>query len=315
MVERAGILVLQAGKLCEDAAAALHLFAQQGDVLGHLALGRREPGEFARDERDGAERRAEVMRSRRRESVELREMLLARQHQLGRRQRVGEIARLLGDAPGVDAGEGEAQHERDPVSELVVERQHRPVGPGPGQRQVKAAEQGRERRGKQSQSECALRRQGRRRDQHRGEEQEGEGVLQPSGHVEQGGELDDVEGEQRGGGAVLQAVAQRKAHAQRDVEPGRDGDDAEAPAEGQEEAEAEMDAGDGDALPGNGQPAQPHQGVEPQMPARARRGRRRQVQSRHRAQALAITGIPQSCRGPRGRFSSSPVHMSENLSL
>ena len=65
-----------------------------------------ESGSIARssslgDHRDGGERRAELVRGGGREPVELREMLLARQHQLGRRQRVGELARFLGDLPGM----------------------------------------------------------------------------------------------------------------------------------------------------------------------------------------------------------------------
>ena len=50
--------------------------------------------ELLGDHRDGGERRAELVGGGGREPVELREMLLARQHQLGRRQRVGELARL-----------------------------------------------------------------------------------------------------------------------------------------------------------------------------------------------------------------------------
>ena len=46
------------------------------------------------DHRDGRQRRAELMRGGGGKPVELREMLLARQHQLGRGQRVGELARL-----------------------------------------------------------------------------------------------------------------------------------------------------------------------------------------------------------------------------
>ena len=48
---------------------------------------------------DGGERRAELVRRRRGEAVERGEVLLARQHQLGGGERVGELARLLGDLP------------------------------------------------------------------------------------------------------------------------------------------------------------------------------------------------------------------------
>ena len=60
------------------------------------------------DQRDGGKRRAELVRGRRRQPVERRQMLLALQHQFGGVERVGEQPRLLGDAPGIDAGEGDA---------------------------------------------------------------------------------------------------------------------------------------------------------------------------------------------------------------
>ena len=66
------------------------------------------------------------------------------------------------------------------------------------------------------------RRQRRRRDQDRRQEQHREGVFEPAGQVEQAGELQDVEGEQRGGGVVAQPVACRKLDAQEQVDPDRD---------------------------------------------------------------------------------------------
>ena len=59
------------------------------------------------DQRDRGQRRAELVGRRRRQPVELREMLLARQHQLRRGQRLAELARLLRDPPGIDADERE----------------------------------------------------------------------------------------------------------------------------------------------------------------------------------------------------------------
>ena len=65
--------------------------------------------QFLGDHRDGRQRRAELVRGGGGEPVELREMLLARQHQFGGGQRVGELARFLGDLPGVDADEADAR--------------------------------------------------------------------------------------------------------------------------------------------------------------------------------------------------------------
>ena len=58
-------------------------------------VGRDRVGQLLGDHRDGRERRAELVRGGGRQPVELRQMLLARQHQLGRGQRVGHLPRLL----------------------------------------------------------------------------------------------------------------------------------------------------------------------------------------------------------------------------
>ncbi len=54
--------------------------------------------ELGRDHRDGGERRAELMRGRGGEPVELGEMLLAREHELGGGKRVGQLPRFFGQA-------------------------------------------------------------------------------------------------------------------------------------------------------------------------------------------------------------------------
>ena len=76
-----------------------------------------------RDHGDGRERRAELVRGRGRETVELGQMLLARQHQLGRRERVGELPRLLGDLPRIDADEADREQDREPDADHVERRQ------------------------------------------------------------------------------------------------------------------------------------------------------------------------------------------------
>ena len=118
---------------------------------------------------------------------------------------------------------------------------------------------------------------------------------QAAGEIEQGRKLQDVEAEQCRRRAFPQAVAEREADAQGDVEPGRDGNGEEAPAERQREAEPEMHAGDGDALAGDRQPAQAHQRVEPQMPRCAARSGRNEVGDRHGAQFS-------QCRKRTGRW-------------
>ena len=61
-----------------------------------------------------AERRAELMGGGRGKSVELREVLFARKHQFGCRQRIRELARFLGDLPGMQADEGDRGGEHGP---------------------------------------------------------------------------------------------------------------------------------------------------------------------------------------------------------
>ena len=71
------------------------------------------------DHRDGGERRAELVRGGGGEAVELRQVLLARQHEFGRRQRIGELARFFGDLPRIDADEADREQDREPDAEHV----------------------------------------------------------------------------------------------------------------------------------------------------------------------------------------------------
>ena len=114
----------QLGELGQDVAAALRLLAQQPHVVGV----RRSSARVARSSSLAItamvdERRAELVRGGRGKPVELRQMLLARQHQLGRGQRVGELARFLGDLPGVDADEADREQDREPHAHHVDRRQ------------------------------------------------------------------------------------------------------------------------------------------------------------------------------------------------
>jgi hypothetical protein len=118
----------------------------------------------------------------------------------------------------------------------------------------------------EAEAERPLRREGRRRDEHGGEEQHRERVLEPPGQVEQGRKLQDVEGKQGRGGVVGQPVARREADPQGEIDPGRHGDHQDRQPEWQRKAEAELDHGDRRRLAGHREPAQPDQGVEPQAP-------------------------------------------------
>ena len=61
------------------------------------------------DDRDGGERRAELMRGRGGKTVERVQLLLAREHHLGGGERVGHLPRLLGRAPGIEREEHDAR--------------------------------------------------------------------------------------------------------------------------------------------------------------------------------------------------------------
>ena len=111
-------------------AAALDLLAQEPQVLGDRPFLGQGMVELLRHEGDGGERRAEFVGGRGREAVELGEVLLAGQHQLGRGERLGELARLLGDPPRVDARERRAEQDRGPDPGHVDERQARGSRPG-----------------------------------------------------------------------------------------------------------------------------------------------------------------------------------------
>ena len=145
------------------------------------------------DQRDRGERRAELVRGRRRQPVDRRQMLLALQHQLGGVERIGEQPRLFGDPPGIDAGEGDAGDHRHPHARDIDER-HGQLGAGkPRQRQVEEHQQ--RRRGDDEGAEDGGQpdRQRRRRDDHRHRHQHRERIGQAAGQVEQAGKLRRVE--------------------------------------------------------------------------------------------------------------------------
>ena len=104
----------QRGELAHDVAAALRLLAQQLHVVGIGRVGPERALQLLRDDRDGRERRAELVRGRGREPVELREMLLAREHQLRRGQRVRHQTAFLGDLPRIGADEDDRHEVRNP---------------------------------------------------------------------------------------------------------------------------------------------------------------------------------------------------------
>ena len=70
----------------------LRLLVQEAHVVGMLGIRLDRQLQLLGDQRDGGKRCAQFMRGGRGEPVELRKVLLAGQHQFGRRQRVRELA-------------------------------------------------------------------------------------------------------------------------------------------------------------------------------------------------------------------------------
>lgn len=149
-------------------------------------------------------------------------------------------------------------------------------------------EQGGEPDRQQTERQGPLRRQGGGRDQDGGEEQERERILQAAGEEQQARELHDVEGEKQRRRIVAQPVARGKADSQRKIQPARGGNDEEAPAEGQVEPEPELRTDDGRTLPGEREPAQANEGVEPQVAAR--RGQGLVSRFHHGAATIGLAG-------------------------
>jgi hypothetical protein len=221
--------------------------------------------ELARDDRDRGERRAEFVRGGGGQAVELRQMLLAGEHELGRRQRVGQLARLLDDLPRIDADIPDREQDREPDPERVDLRQIEGIVDVPGQVEVEKHQQGGAQHGERAERQRHARRQRGRRNQHRAEQQIGERVLQTAGEIEQRRQLRDVEPQQPRRAIRLEPQGLGKGDAQRHVENGGQGDYRQARPHRHFEFQAVLHHQDGAELAEYGEPAQPHQRVEPHV--------------------------------------------------
>ena len=119
---------------------------------------------------------------------------------------------------------------------------------------------------KHTEQQRHARRQRRRRDQHRAEQQKRERILQSAGEVKQRRELGDVEAEQIGGPLGLEPLRVPESRTRSAIlSDGRKRDHAEAGPERNIEFEPEMHHQHGRELAENGEPAQPHQRIEPHI--------------------------------------------------
>ena len=106
-------------------------------------------------------------------------------------------------------------------------------------------------------------------DHHRREEQHDKRVLDPAGEKQESRKLQNVEGEQGRRRPIGEPMRTRQAQTQSNVQRRGNGDGEQAWPDRQIEAQAEEGAENGGGLAGNGEPAQPHQGIDPQARARA----------------------------------------------
>src|SRR4051794_33270383 len=227
-----------------------------------LGIRRDRELELFGDQRDGRKRRAQLMGGCRRQPVELREVLFARKHQFGRRQRIRELARFLRDLPRMQADECDREQDGKPHPHHVHGGQFEWRLGVPRQRIMHEDEQRRAGDGEAAEHQGHARRQRGGRDQHRSEKKESERVLQPAGKKQQHRQLGYVEGQQPCRPIGLEPLRHRKTDAQRDVEPGRKRDHREAAPDRQLVVEAEIHHQDGGGLADDRQPAQPHQCIE-----------------------------------------------------
>ncbi len=176
-----------------DLTAPFGFAADQGHILGQLGLVAQLARKFARHQLDRGERRAELMRRRRRDPADRRQPLLARQSDLGRGQRLGHGVALDRDPARIDRQEHDrdCQGRRHPGPENLRRLHHRPIGPD--QRHVEICHQRNRRHRRDPQPQGRLQPQRGRRDGHRRQDQHREGVVQPAGHHQQRHQLRQIE--------------------------------------------------------------------------------------------------------------------------
>ncbi len=233
-------------------------------IVGERLVVRRLGGHFPDDQRDGGERRPQFVRGGGGEPVELREMLGARQNEFRRGQRARRLPRLGRHPVGVERHESGADPESKPDAGHVKGRKDELLAADPGERQVEAQERGRAGERKREQAERPTKRQRGRGDGDGGEKQDDERIGDPSGQEQQPRQLKNVVGEKNGRVAFAEPRADRKQPSQRQVERGRRRDQPETGERGEAKAEAEDADQDRSGLPGDGEPAQTDEGIEPQ---------------------------------------------------
>src|SRR5262249_40600389 len=191
------------GELREYFATTLRLLAQEPHVIGMRRVRRNGALEFARNDGNRRQRRAKFVRGGSSQPVELRQMLLAFQHQFGRCKGFGELAALFSDLPRIDADEDDREENREPNCERVDEWQFDRLFAFPRQRVVDEQKHRREQHRETAKHQGETRGQRGCAEQDGRDEEECERILQAASEKKQRGNLGGVKRKQPGSAVGL----------------------------------------------------------------------------------------------------------------
>ncbi|VDC49272.1 hypothetical protein BREV_BREV_03533 [Brevundimonas mediterranea] len=251
-------------QLGQYAPAPLGLLQDQGGVLGRVAVGGRGALKLLGHHLDGRQRRAQLVRRRRRQPAQGRQPLLTLQHVLGRGQGQFQLLGVGRHPPGVAGGEHHSRHQGHGHAEPIEQGQVEILVGAPGQGLGPEEQHPDRDQGQQAQQQGLARGQGRRGDRHRRHQQQAEGVLQPAGQAQQQAQLEDVEPQMDGRGSPVRQAGLQSSHPRHgpDIDRRADGDDDQAGPQGQWEVQALRRRQYGHALAQDRQPAQDDQGPQ-----------------------------------------------------
>ena len=229
--------------------------------------GRQHALQFMRHHGDGAQRRSQLMGRGGGQRAQRRQALFARQSKLGGGKTGRHPGAFAGDAPSIDRGKSDAEHQRGPEAGLIKLRQHEMLGRRPGQRFVHHRDQRSRRQRDATQDQRIAQIEGRRRDDDGSDEHQGERIGDAAGEIKKGRQLQHVVSEINGRLAVGEPVAGRIAQGQDDIETGAEGYASQALNERQGIAEAEIDDEQSRRLAGRRHPAQIGQSAKAHAPS------------------------------------------------
>ncbi len=207
------------------------------------------------------------MGRRRRQSVELRKMLLPLEDQFGCRKRIGEQRRLVADAIGIKGRKHHHRGDRAPDAELHDRLDTKRFTLIPGHRIRRKCEHGGADQRKDDQDQRMAQRLRRKRDDHRDADQRRERIGKPAGDVKQRRHLQQVEAEQRQSRFRPEPVGRRKPGRQREIGDRKCADQNARLLQRQRKPQQQPDDDHSDRLAGDRKPAQPYQRLKPDSSA------------------------------------------------